>query len=250
MRFSKSWIVTTKDLSVFRKKKYILYSLVALPFIVGLAVPLISLFSLQAQIAHVSKAQLLESATLLVNVSSAYFVVIAAVLPTIIASYSFLGEKLEKSIEPLLATPITDSELLFGKSIAAFIPCMAATYVGTAIFVAIIDFWACTTFGTYMLPNPYWAILMGAVTPLVCVLSVEANVIISSRVNDIRAAQQIGGLIVLPVILFMILASTNTSVPNTVVALVTSVALAIADVVLFFVSKTTFQREEILTKWK
>lgn len=250
MRFSKSWIVTTKDLSVFRKKKYILYSLVALPFIVGLLVPLISLFSLQARIAHVNKAQLLESATLLVNVSSAYFVVIAAVLPTIIASYSFLGEKLEKSIEPLLATPITDSELLFGKSIAAFIPCMAATYIGTAIFVAIIDFWAYTTFGTYMLPNPYWAILMGAVTPLVCVLSVEANVIISSRVNDIRAAQQIGGLIVLPVILVMILASTNTSVPNTVLALVTSVALAIADVVLFFVSKTTFQREEILTKWK
>jgi ABC-2 type transport system permease protein len=239
-----------KDLSVFRKKKYILYSLVALPFIVGLAVPLISLYSLQNQAAHLNEAQLLESATLLVNISSAYFVVIAAVLPTIIASYSFLGEKLEKSIEPLLATPITDSELLFGKSIAAFIPCMGATYVGTAIFAAIIDVWSYRTLGTYLLPTTYWAIVMSTVTPLTCILSVEANVIISSRVNDIRAAQQIGGLIILPIILLMILASTNTSIPNVLLALILSGALATVDIILFFVSKATFQREEILTKWK
>jgi hypothetical protein len=55
---------------------------------------------------------------------------------------------------------------------------------------------------------------MGAVTPLICILSVEANGITSSRVNDIRATQQIGGLIVLPMILVMILASTNTSAPT------------------------------------
>lgn len=250
MRLAKSWIVTMKDLSVFRKKKYILYSLVALPFIMGLAVPLISLYSLQSQAARLSSVQLLENANLLVNVSSAYFVVIAAILPTIIASYSFLGEKLEKSIEPLLATPITDGELLFGKSIAAFIPCMGATYIGTAIFVAITDFWSSANLGTYLLPNAYWAIVMFAVTPLACILSVEANVIISSRVNDIRAAQQIGGIIILPLILLMILASTNTSIPNILLALITSGVLALADVALFFVSKATFQREEILTKWK
>jgi ABC-2 type transport system permease protein len=250
MRFSKSWIVTMKDLSVFKKKKYILYSLVALPFIVGLAVPSISLYSLQSQASRINRPQLLASAKLLVNVSSAYFVVIAAVLPTIIASYSFLGEKLEKSMEPLLATPITDSELLFGKSLAAFIPCMGATYIGTAIFAAIVDVWSYGNVGSYLLPNAYWAILVVGVTPLTCLLSVEANVIISSRVNDIRAAQQIGTLVILPVILFMILVSTNTSVPNTLMALITSGGLTIADIALFFMTEATFKREEILTKWK
>jgi ABC-type Na+ efflux pump permease subunit len=250
MRFSKSWIVTMKDLSVFMKKKYILYSLVALPFMMGLVVPSISLYALQSQRAQLTSAQFKDSAESLVNVSSAYFVVIAAILPTIIASYSFLGEKLEKSIEPLLATPITDSELLFGKSIGAFIPCMGATYVGAAIFMAIVDVWSYSNIGTYLVPNLYWAIVMGVMTPLTCILSVEANVIISSRVSDIRAAQQIGGLIVLPLILLIIIASTNTSIPNTLLGLITSSALAIADVALFFLSKATFQREEILTKWK
>jgi ABC-type Na+ efflux pump permease subunit len=239
-----------KDLSVLIKKKYILYSLVALPLMLGLVVPSISLYALQSQAAQLTRAQFLGSAESLVSVSSAYFVVIAAILPTIIASYSFLGEKLEKSMEPLLATPITDSELLFGKSIGAFIPCMGATYVGTAIFAAIVDVWSYDNFGTYLLPNAYWAIIMGIMTPLTCILSVEANVIISSRVSDIRAAQQIGGLIVLPLIFLVVFASTSSSIPNALLALVTSGALAIADVALFFLSKATFQREEILTKWK
>lgn len=45
-------------------------------------------------------------------------------------------------------------------------------------------------------------------------------------------------------------ASTNTSISPNLLALMLSGALAIADIALFYVSKATFQREEILTKWK
>ncbi len=250
MRFAKSWIVASKDLSVFKKNRYILYSLIALPLLMGIVIPGILIFSLQAESSGINNAQLLQSAEMLINLFTAYFVVIAAVLPTIIASYSFVGEKMEKSLEPLLATPTTDSELLFGKSLAAFIPCVGATYVGTAIFVVIIDVWSSMTLGVLLLPNLYWAVVMGLMTPLACVLSVEANVIISSRVNDIRAAQQIGGLIILPLLMVMILASTIQFIPLVTLGLIVSGALAAADLALFYLAKATFQREEILTKWK
>ncbi|MCW4009415.1 MAG: ABC transporter permease [Candidatus Bathyarchaeota archaeon] len=250
MRFAKSWIVATKDLSVFKKNRYILYSLIGLPLLMGILIPGILIFSLQAESAGLTQAQLTETANMLINLFTAYFVIIAAVLPTIIASYSFVGEKLEKSLEPLLATPTTDSELLFGKSLAAFIPCVGATYIGTAIFVVIVDVWSFTELGVLLMPNPYWAIIIGAVTPLACVLSVEANVIISSRVNDIRAAQQIGGLVILPLLLVMILASTSQIFPLVTLALIVSGALAVADLALFYLAKATFKREEILTKWK
>jgi ABC-2 type transport system permease protein len=250
MRFWKSWIVTTKDLSVFRKNKYILYSLIALPFLMGLLIPAILIFSLQAEAASITQAQLVEVATTLVNLFTAYFVIIAAVLPTIIASYSFVGEKLEKSLEPLLATPTTDGELLFGKSLAAFIPCVGATYIGALIFVIIIDGWSVINLGVLLVPSVYWAISMAIVTPLVCILSVEANVIISSRVNDIRAAQQLGAFVILPIILVMVLATTVQAFPLVTLALILSGGLAVADVAMFYVSKATFQREEILTKWK
>jgi ABC-2 type transport system permease protein len=246
MRFWKSWIVTTKDLGVFKKNRYILYSLIALPILMGVLVPLILIFSLQAEAASLRQ----ETATTLVNLFTAYFVIIAAVLPTIIASYSFVGEKLEKSLEPLLATPTTDGELLFGKSLAAFIPCVGATYIGALIFVVIIDAWSILSIGEFLIPNVYWAIVMGAVTPLVCILSVEANVIISSRVNDIRAAQQLGAFVILPIILVMVFASTVQTFPLVTLVLILSGGLALADIAMFYLSKATFQREEILTKWK
>ena len=50
MRLWKSWIVTRKDLSVFRKNKYVLYSLIAMPIILGVVLPIIFIFALNAQI--------------------------------------------------------------------------------------------------------------------------------------------------------------------------------------------------------
>jgi ABC-2 type transport system permease protein len=250
MRLWKSWIVATKDLSLFKRNKYILYSLIALPFLLGLLMPVIAIFSLQADVASLTEAQLTATATLLINLFTSYFVIIAAILPTIIASYSFVGEKLEKSLEPLLATPTTDGELLFGKSLASFIPCVGATYIGALIFAITIDAWSGINLGVLLVPNAYWAVVVGVVTPLVCVLSVEANVIISSRVNDIRAAQQLGAFVILPIILVMVFASTVTTFPLVTLALILSGGLALADVAMFYLSKATFQREEILTKWK
>jgi ABC-type Na+ efflux pump permease subunit len=252
MRLSKSWIVTNKDLSVFKKNKYILYSLVALPLIIGIVLPIVFIFALsaQAEAANLSRAQFVEAAGQIAATGSVYFVLIPAVLPSIIASYSFVGEKVEKSLEPLLATPTTDSELLLGKSLAAFLPCLGVTYIGAIFFVSIMDTWSVSSLGVFLLPNPYWLIIMFIMAPLSCVLSVEANVIVSSKVNDIRAAQQLGGLIVLPLLFVVIFASTNTAFSNTILALIVSAGLAIVDAALFYVSKATFQREEILTKWK
>jgi len=100
------------------------------------------------------------------------------------------------------------------------------------------------------LPNLNWIIIVGLVAPLACILSVEANVIVSSRVSDVRAAQQLGSLVVLPIILILLLGSTIGFMPADTLALILSGAMAIAVVALFYVSKATFQREEILTKWK
>jgi ABC-type transport system involved in cytochrome c biogenesis permease component len=245
MRLWKSWIVTRKDLSVFRKNKYILYSIIAMPIFIGVVLPVIFISAIGTRSAQITQAELDQ----IVNLGTLYFVLIPSILPSIIASYSFVGEKIEKSLEPLLATPTTDGELLLGKSLAAFIPCMAVTYAGSAIFAIIMDSWSYTNLRVLTLPNPYWALVMGVISPLACVMSVEANIIISSRVNDIRAAQQLGGLIVLPLIFLVIFASTSATT-STLLAIGVSIALAIVDIVLFYMSKATFQREEILTKWK
>jgi len=221
-----------------------------MPLIMGLLIPVTIIYSLQVQSAVVPQAQLAAVATSFVSMFSSLFVITAVTLPTIIASYSFIGEKLEKSLEPLLATPTTDGELLFGKSLGAFIPCIGATYIGALIFFIVIDVWSIINLGSLLLPTVYWALVTGIVIPLACVLSVEVNIIISSRVNDIRAAQQIGGIIILPLLLVTLLPSIIQIMPMDTLALILSGGLAIADIGLFYLSKATFEREEILTKWK
>src|SRR5512147_2241438 len=62
------------------------------------------------------------------------FMILPLAIPATIAAYSIVGEKSTRSLEPLLATPITTAELLIGKSLAAIIPAILATYAAFAIF--------------------------------------------------------------------------------------------------------------------
>ena len=66
----------------------------------------------------------------MVNQFLILFMMMPMMIPVTIAAYSIVGEKTTRSLEPLLATPITTTELLTGKSLAAVIPAIAATWAG------------------------------------------------------------------------------------------------------------------------
>ena len=218
MRLWKAWIVTKRTLSIFTKKQiYLLFAhRHAIDFWHCNALTLRIYPKCRSKFSHtITSAELLTTASLFANISAMYLVLIAAILPSIIASYSFVGEKIEKSLEPLLATPTTDGELLLGKSLAAFVPCIAVTYLGAAISTAIIDYWSFTNLVFCCCLMYYWALVVFVIAPLACILSVEGNVIVSSQVNDIRAAQQVGSLITLPLILLVVVTAPNCNTAPT-----------------------------------
>jgi ABC-2 type transport system permease protein len=129
----------------------------------------------------------------------AYFLLIPAMVPMAIATQSVIGEKVARSLEPQLATPLEVSELLFGKTLAAALPAVTATwlvYVGYG-FVngAIAD-----PRLTNLVFSDAWLVAMATLVPLICIFSVLLGIIVSSRVNDPRTAQQIGGFVVIPII--------------------------------------------------
>lgn len=244
MRLWKSWTVAMKDFDVFRKKRYVIYSLVALPVILSLLMPGSILFAVRGKEIPVPQLEVLMSSEMTL------FIMLAALLPSVIASYSFIGEKVQKSLEPLLATPTTDAELLMGKGLAAFLPSVGATYAGAIIFMVFVDAMTYGQVGGLLFPDWNAAVILLVAVPLVCVLSVEFNVVVSSRVNDVRAAQQLGSLVVLPLVAIFVLGESGAVSIDPFTLLEISAAILVADVALFFVSKATFQREEILTKWR
>ena len=52
----------------------------------------------------------------------AFFLLMPAYIPLAIATFSIIGEKQARSLEPVLAAPIRTSELLTGKAVAALVP--------------------------------------------------------------------------------------------------------------------------------
>ncbi len=244
MRLSKAWIIAAKDLRIFRRNKNVLRSVILFPLIVSIGLPLVVRFA-----GHAHGGIPASSLPTMLNAFSFFFIIVAAYLPTFIASYSLVGEKVEKSLEPLLATPITDGELLLGKTIASFFPPIMAIYIGAAIFMVLNNLLTHQTLGYYYFPNWTMGIILLLVAPLAAILSVEMSVIISARATDVRGAQLLGGLIVLPLAAIYVMSETGLVSLNTNNLFIISGVILLVDVILFFISTKTFQREEILTKW-
>jgi ABC-type Na+ efflux pump permease subunit len=245
MRLSKAWIIAEKDFAIFRKKKSVIYSVVIFPLFVSISLPLIVQF-----IGSQSGGIPAEALTTVLNAFSFFYITGAVTLPTAIASYSLVGEKVQKSIEPLLATPTTEAEILLGKSIAAFLPPIAAIYIGAVLFMALIDSLTYSTLGYFYFPNWNMGVIILLLAPLGSILSIEFDILISSRVNDVRAAQQLGGIVALPFLGIYILAEASILSLETINLLIISASLVAIDVILFYISKAVFRREKILTKWK
>lgn len=245
MRISKSWIVAAKDIRVFLRKRYTIYSLVIFPVIIGIGLPFALRLVISRQGSLVSPQHLTE----LMNAFAFFFAVGASIIPTLLASYSLVGEKVEKSLEPLLAAPITDSELLLGKGIGAFIPSIVILYIGSIVFMILSDLFTHNALGYYYFPNWTIGILLLILMPLLSILSVEWSVIVSARATDPRAAQLQGALIAIPLFIVYVATEVGAITLNTTTIWIISGVALILDIILFFLSTRTFQREQILTKW-
>lgn len=185
-----------------------------------------------------------------INFLLIFFIMVPVITPTVMASYSFVGEKLNKSLEPLLATPVTDAELLLGKSASIFIPCMLATWLSFVPFVILVDYLTVGALGYAPLPDAVWMIGVFILAPLFCVMSIALNVVISSKVSDVRASQQIGSLIVLPVVAFFVIALVGFFSLGPEIMLLLSGIVLLIDVGVAYLSLRTFQRESILVRWR
>jgi len=243
MKLWKSWVIATKDFSIFRKKKRIIYTLIILPFLISIGLPLVisSITGLDNPTAEI---------VALLNAFSYFYIILAYIQSSTLASYSILGEKIEQSLEPLLATPTTESELLFGKTIASFLPSVSVIYLGSIIFMMLSDAFTYNTIGYLFYPNLSMAFILLLAVPLSSILSIQLNVIISSKVNDVRTANQIGLLLFIPFIGVYLLLVTNIISLNIFNLFAIFIILFVIDAVLFYISKATFRRDEILTKWK
>lgn len=238
--------IAEKDLRTALRRRGVRASLVLFPVVVSVALSLVIRYA-GSRNGGTLPPELLPKLLL----SFLFFFVIgAATLPTAIAAYSFVGEKIERSLEPLLATPVTDLDILVGKALGAFVPPVVATWVGGALFIIISGRETSRMVGTTYLPDATAWIILGLVIPLSSLLSVLISVLVSVRATDTRSAQQAASLLALPFAAIYVLSEIQIISLDPTGMLSLAGILAAIDVVLFVLARAAFDREEILTRWR
>jgi ABC-2 type transport system permease protein len=166
-----------------------------------------------------------------------------------LASHAVVGEKQARTLEPLLATPVTTLELLVAKVMGALLPTLAISLIGVALFFAGIGLTAAPGVGGAML-NARTIALVFLVGPAAALVALQAALLISSRVNDARTAQQFGALIIIPLAGVMVAQFSGSFWLSTAAIVLLGVALLALWVILASATVALFERESILTRWR
>lgn len=186
----------------------------------------------------------------LINQFLVLYMMMPLIIPTSIAAYSIVGEKTTRSLEPLLATPVTTEELLAGKGLAAALPAIGATWGAFLLFIALAPLVGATPAVIGRIFSPTWIVAVFVIGPLMAILAVNFAVMVSSRVTDPRTAEQLSGLLIVPIMGLIFGQIAGVIVINLTLMLGVAVTLAALDVGAVYLGAQIFQREAILTKWK
>jgi ABC-2 type transport system permease protein len=166
-----------------------------------------------------------------------------------LAAHSIVGEKQARTLEPLLATPVSTFELLAAKVFGALLPTLAISLIGLGLYVAGIAAFAAPGVAQAML-SMRTLLLIVLVAPASALVSLQAAILISSRVNDPRTAQQFGVLVIIPLAgLLVAQFSGSLWLSASALGLVGLGLLALWGL-LALLSVALFERETILTRWR
>jgi uncharacterized membrane protein SpoIIM required for sporulation len=158
----------------------------------------------------------------------------------IIALETFAGERERKSLEPLLATPLTDTQLYLGKMMAALVPPLSASYLGMAVYM--IGLW----FSLRWSPTPQLFVQTMLLTTVQGIIMVAGAVVVSSQTTSVRAANLLASFIIVPMALLIQGEAAALFWGNHKGLWWLILALAITAMVLIRMGVKIFSREELM----
>lgn len=230
--------VARKEIREFRGNRFILYTMVAMP-VLFLLLPMIGLFQLKATASTTAVHAQVGSALLLMLLTP-------LILPATIAAHAVVGEREQGTLEPVLTTPVTREELLFGKAAAAMLPAVGIAYLMFAVLALAVRVGAAHAVGDefWQLPNFLGQLLFA---PLLAGWAIWVGMAISARSSDVRVAQQLSTLASLPAAVVTSLLTYRVLTPSVRTAVLLAVVLAALNAVAFRVASAMFDRERLVT---
>jgi ABC-2 type transport system permease protein len=176
-----------------------------------------------------------------------YFVFFPGVLAVSVAADAFAGERERKTLETLLATPLTEGAILVGKATAAVLFALTVTVVAFACAVVSVNLGGASP--SLFLPAP--ALIGGALGGAAASAFVMTNlaILISMKIPVSRSAQQMTSL--LSIVVFGSVAAGWSAVgaaiswPNVFLA---EMLLVAVGAVAFGLARLRFRRDEFFDR--
>ena len=223
-----------KELREYRRNRSIVAGMAIFPLLF-LIQPLITAFTLPAS----SAGQIAHHHELL------YLLAIPALVPSTLAAYAVVGERQQGTLEPVLSTPVRREEFLLGKTLAVLVPSIAISYAVFALFAACVELFAQPGVAPALLAGPD-VLAQLVFTPLLAGWAICVGITISTRVSEVRVAQQLGLLANLPSVAVTTLVAVNLIHPTLALAIGGAVLLLVLNRLGWRAAAALFDRERLI----
>jgi ABC-2 type transport system permease protein len=240
MSFSWSRVgaILQKELRDYRRNRFVVLTMSILPLIF-IAAPMVQLFTIKVSITSAK----LDTR---IGISLLYMLILPAIIPSVLSAYSVVGEREQGTLEPILTTPIHREEFLIGKALAALLPALTVAYVIFGIFLGATAAFAHPAVASAVFERDHLLVQL-LFTPLLAGWSIWVGIAISTRMSDVRAAQQLSILASLPPVAIVALMNFNVITPSLGLALGLAAALLLIDGLAWRVVAAMFDRERLVT---
>jgi ABC-type Na+ efflux pump permease subunit len=174
------------------------------------------------------------------------FLIVPLMVASVIAADSFAGEKERKTLESLLYTPTTDLELYVAKLVGPWLAAMAVAIIGFALYAIAVNVAAAEIAGRVLALTPLWLLVIGWLSPAVAALGLGVMVIVSARVRGFQEAYQLGGAVVLPLVLLFVAQVSGILFIDALLAFALGVVVWLVAAAVLWLGYRGFRRERLL----
>jgi ABC-type transport system involved in multi-copper enzyme maturation permease subunit len=231
-------VVIQKEFREYRRNRFILLTMAGMP-VVLLLILAAETFALPKGISDAALRRPIGTALLFLQL-------IPVMLPTTIAAYAVIGEREQMTLEPVLTTPVTDSELLAGKAIAAVLPAVAISWLLFGVYVGLAQI-----FAPAVVVSQIWTaeqgVAMALLAPALAGFAILVGIVVSLRSSDFRVAQQVAVLASVPVIAFVALITFRILDPSVGLYVAAATIVFVLDAACWRLALRLFNRERLLT---
>lgn len=175
------------------------------------------------------------------------FLLVPIVVANVVAADSFAGDKERRTLEALLHTPVSNTDLFLAKLLPAWLMALTVNFVSFVVYTVVADASAWPVAQRLILPTPVWLALAFWAGPAVAALALGSTVLISSRVRGFQEAHQLASMLVLPLTAPIIGQVIGAMQFSTLGVLLVGLVLWGLAALLLWIGMKTFRRDRFLT---